>query len=150
MEESKLPISLDGYFYALEEGGDAGVPAVFLDDTKGSEAVLIFSSKDLAKKYCYLTRPKAINSIYQLDRKTVEDSSGNKTMMQSGLIKIARSIKKHRLDHITDFVFDHPGTIGTASYVSVDDIANYGRKPVPANIATVNELEAFISKEMED
>lgn len=150
MEESKSPLNLDGYFYALEAGGDAGVPAVFLDDTKGSEAVLIFSSRDLAKKYCYLTRPKALNSIYQLERRTIEDSSGAKRLMQSGLIKIARSIKKHRLDHIKDFVFDHPGTIGTAAYVPVEDIANYGRKPVPASVATVNELEAFIAKEMED
>jgi len=148
-QQDSHKVDLTGYFYAINENSDIDIPAVFLDDTTGTEAILIFSSIETAKKYCYVTRPAASPAIYQLDRKTME-IEGESTVVQTGLIRIARNVKKHRMSQITHFVLDHPGTVGRASYIEVDSISSYGRRPIPSGITTVDDLSSFLEKEMED
>jgi len=143
MSEETKKMSLDQEFWAINERSDVGVPAVELDITTGKYVVLVFSSKESAKKYCWVRKPEAVEHLYALQRRTLTLASGKKETQQVGLIKIARNIVMNKLDHITHFVVDHPGTSGSATYIAVEDIAMVGRTPVPKG-ASSSELRDAI------
>ena len=142
--EGTKVLNLDQEFWAISERSNAGIPAVELDITTGKYVVLIFSSRDLAKKYCYVRNPNVVDNLYSLTRRTKTLPSGKKEVEQVGLIKVARNILLGKLDHITHFVLDHPGTRGVATYISVEDIAMLGRTPVSKN-AGISELKDAIN-----
>lgn len=146
-EEETKKIPLDHEFWAISERSDAGIPAVELDMTTGKYVVLLFSSKDSAKKYCWIRNPSASEHLYPLTRRTVTLPSGKKEVQQVGLIKIARRILLSKMDHITHFVVDHPGTRGIATYISVEDVAMIGRTPVSKGASSSELREAIESLE---
>ena len=131
-------ISLDGPLYALNEHSETGIPAVELDANLGSKVVLLFTSQDNARKYCYLRRPRASNSIIELTRKVIE----NRGVVQTGLIRVARTLYQGYPD-ITHFVIDHPGRQrGLAAYLPVDEVAGMGKKKTK----TADEFKAALDE----
>ena len=133
------------YFWAINERSDIGVPAVELDMTTGKYMVLVWTSKESALKYCYMRNPSAARNIYQLPRRSRKDNDGKVEVVQVGLLKIARRIMMAKLGDITHFVIDHPGTAGgRALYLSVEDMAYLGRKPVPSNMKSAKDLKNFL------
>ena len=121
-DEVEQVIELDGPIFALNERSPSGIPAVELDTGTGKYVVLIFTSKDAATKFCYLHRPAAVSNIFEFTRKTIDGE-----IVQTGLIKVARTILRGH-PQIEAFVLNHPGAIGRASYISVEDVAFLGRK----------------------
>ena len=115
-------ITFDGPVFAINERSPEGIPAVELDTTTGSYVVLIFSSREAASKYCYVHRPDAASNIYELSRKTEGTA-----VVQVGLIKVARDLMRG-FPEIKSFLLNHPGAIGRASYIDVEDVAYLGRK----------------------
>lgn len=143
-------LSLNGYYWAINERSELGIPAVELDMDSGKQLVLIFSSKESAQKFCYIRNPDAAVKIYSLPRTTRKDeTTGKVEIVQTGLIKIARHILSARLENISHFVIDHPGTSGSATYLTVQDMAYVGRKPVPKDLKSPLELSSFLN-ELED
>jgi hypothetical protein len=153
-KEAEKQIKLDlnaQYFWAINERSDIGVPAVELDMMSGKYVVLIWTSKESALKYCYIKNPSAAKNIYQLPRRSRRDASNNVEVIQVGLLKIARRIMMAKLQEISHFVIDHPGTAGgRAMYLSVEDMAYLGRKPVPKDIKTAKDLRNFLDSVEED
>jgi hypothetical protein len=121
-DEFQQVIGLDGPVFAINERSTSGIPAVELDTSTGTYVVLIFTRKEAATKYCYLHRPAAVDNIFELTRKSIDGE-----VVQVELIKVARTILKGHPE-IRSFILNHPGAIGHASYISVEDVAFLGRK----------------------
>lgn len=121
MDDTTVRMNLSGPLYAIDERSNIGIPAVQLDTATGARVVLIFTSKDAAKKYCYLRNPDAVSNIFELTRRTLDGE-----IVQTGLIKIARVLYRD-YPEVSSFVIDHPGTKGPASYLSVEDAVFLGR-----------------------
>lgn len=141
------PVKLDlntQYFWAINERSDVGIPAVELDITTGKYAVLIWTSKEAALKYCYLRKPEAAKNLYQLPRRSRRDALGRPEILQVGLLKVARRILLSRMEEITHFIIDHPGAKGTSMHLSVEDMAYLGRKPVPSDLKSAKDLKNFL------
>ena len=136
MDEFKQILKLDGPVFAINERSPIGVPAVELDTTIGKHVVLIFTSREAAKKWCYLHRPDATDNIFELTRKTIDGE-----VVQVGLIKVARVILRG-YPEIKSFVINHPGARGIASYISVEDVAFLGRKK-PDEVEAINFQSAM-------
>lgn len=145
-DEKQVKLDLNAhYFWAINERSDIGIPAVEQDMTTGKYSVLIWTSKDLALKYCYIKNPHAAKLLYQLPRRSRKDPAGKVEIAQVGLIKIARRILTSRMAEVSHFIIDHPGTAGgQASYLSVEDMAYLGRKPVPNEIRSAKDLKNFL------
>ena len=121
-----------------------GIPAVELDITTGKYVVLLWTSKEAALKYCYVQKPGAEKNLYQLTRRSSKDNTGKTQVIQSGLIRIARSLLLSKMAEVTHFVIDHPGTRGPALYLPVEDVANVGRKRLPETVKTGKDLHRFL------
>ena len=144
-KEIQFSLDLNGYYWAINERSDMGVPAVELDISTGKYLVLLFTSKESAQKFCYVRNPDAAANIYQLPRRIRKDeTTGKQEVIQTGLIKIACRILTAKMGEISHFVIDHPGTRGPATYLSVEDMAYAGRKPLPKDIKSVKELSSFL------
>ena len=128
-------INLDKDFYAIGVGDPEGFPAIEFDLSTGTSIILIFSSLELAKQYTYLRRPELEKNTYKLSKVTYEGK-----IIQSELLKIARLAKKYR--NVKHFVFDHPGKIGTAQYLTIQEVLMFGRQNVKNN--QKNELISFL------
>lgn len=138
-------INLDGPVFAIDERSEGGIPAIEFDSTLGSRVALIFTSREAAQRYCYRRRPRAMDNIYELTRK----SMGERGIVQTGLIKVARNVLKSHPE-ITHFVFDHPGGKGRASYLSVEDVAFLGRKNPNKESEDSSEFYSLLEAAMED
>ncbi len=150
-DEKQVKLDLNAqYFWAINERSDVGIPAVELDITTGKYVVLIWTSKESAMKYCYMRNPEAVKNLYQLPRRTHKDANGRVEVLQVGLLKIARRILVSKMEEITHFVIDHPGTRGPAMYLSVEDMAYLGRKPVPKNVKSATDLRNFLDSIEDD
>jgi hypothetical protein len=150
-EDQKMKLDLNAlYFWAINERSDVGIPAVELDITTGKQNVLVWTSKESALKYCYIRNPDAIKNLYQLPRRSRKDASGKTEIIQVGLLKIARRILMSKMEEITHFVIDHPGTKGPAMYLSVEDMAYLGRKPVPNDVRSAKDLKNFLDTVEDD
>lgn len=145
-EPAPFSLELNGYYWSINVQSDMGIPAVELDMDSGTQSVLIFTSVELAKKFCYLRNPEGLNNIYQISRTTRRNEhTGKQEIVQSGLIKIARRILTARLTNISNFILDHPGRLGPANYISMKDMAHLGRTAVPKELSSPVELSTFLN-----
>jgi len=151
-EEQQVKMDLNAqYFWAINERSDVGIPACELDMTTGKYNVLIWTSRESAMKYCWMRNPEGVKNIFSLPRRSRKTPDGKVEIVQVGLLKIARRIMMSKLQEITHFVIDHPGTAGgRASYLSVEDMAYLGRKPVPKEIKSARDLRNFLDSIQED
>lgn len=151
-QEEQVKLDLNAkYFWAINERSDIGLPAVELDMQTGKYNILVWTSKEAAQKYCWLKSPEAVQNLYQLPRRTRKDESGKTEIIQVGLLKIARRVMVSKLEEITHFVIDHPGTTNSrALYLSVEDMAYMGRKPVPKEVRSAKDLRNFLDSIQED
>lgn len=114
-------ISLNGRkFFALRSNKKDEIPAIEHDYTTGKFAVLVFSSLESAKRFCYHRGISEVDIVELSRRKNIP-------MEQIGLLKIARAIDKD-YSHIEYFVFDHPGRSGPADFVRIKDMLRVGIK----------------------
>lgn len=135
-------LSLNGPLFAIHERSEEGIPAVEFDGQTGKYVVLVFTSEESAKKYCWLRKPAMANWIFELPRRV---NPTTREVQQVGLIRIAR---KCHLSHpeVSHVVFDHPGTQGPAHYATIDDLALLNRRVVPRELVrnSAQSLRDFI------
>jgi len=130
-------------FFAINVGDSEGFPAIEFDITNGFSVILIFSSIENAKHFLYLRNPELIKNIFQLNKVVY----GNK-IIQAGLLRIARLACKHK--NVKYFVFDSPGCVGEAQYVTPHAILNIGRRikdKQEGRSTNQNELFSFLENQ---
>ncbi len=128
-------------FYVIRTDSSDGMPVIEQEIQTGNYNVLIFTSEESAKQYCYHRCPDKVEKIRRLDKKYV----GNE-MQQIGLIRLSRHVGIY-YKNITGFIIDHAGTPGTpVQWASVRDVANLLSKMVketePRKYA--NELLSYL------
>tara|TARA_R100000656_G_scaffold104176_1_gene76179 strand:+ start:220039 stop:220512 length:474 start_codon:yes stop_codon:yes gene_type:complete len=131
VRESVLDTDRTFWAFGLSEHG---VPAIERDPATGHLVALIFTSKDLAHKYCYLRKPEEADSIVSLPTRRMQVGNEMRTI-QSGIIKAARRLKHDNIS-VEYFVIDHPGTRGKAMYAHIEDLTYLGlpqAEPEPEN-----------------
>lgn len=133
-------------FWAINVGNEEGVPAVEQDMSNGEFNVLVFTSQEAAKKYCYMQRPQQINSIYKMTRRVK-----NGKVEHSGLIRIARTCMRN-YKQITGVLFDHPGTLGLpVKYASIESVAGALKHRIPKEKVRKGDLIDYLMQlEKED
>lgn len=129
--------TLDNNFWVIREGSNIDVPGVLWDTQTGKHGVLLFTSRDTAVKFCKMQDPSLIEKLVPLTRRVVGDEHGNVTVIQSGLVRIARRIMVNKMEgDIPHFIIDHPGTKGIAKFVSVEEVAFGNRTKVDSKVST--------------
>ena len=134
-----MPTSIDltGTFYAINAGSPDGIPSVEMNQATGKLQVLIFTSKESARRYCYLKRQGLEAYIIELDKTTFRGK-----VLQSGLVRMAKLIVK-KYPQITQFILDPPPRHGCALFIGVKDLLNDTR-PIEQK---PNELINFLSEQ---
>jgi len=123
--------------FALSVGDRDGIPAVELDITSNEYNILLFTSREAAKRYCLIKKPDQIENIYQLEKRT----QGGKTV-QSSLIRVTR-VCMLRYKQITGIIFDHPGhTKQEVRYASIESIVNASKIRLPKDNKSIMDFLA--------
>jgi hypothetical protein len=128
-------------FFIIRTDSKDGIPVLEQEISTGNYNVLVFTSEETAKQYCYQRCPGLTENVLRLDKKFV----GN-DMQQIGLIRLARHVGIN-YKSITGFIFDHPGMPGaTVEYATVEAVAhllsNLTKETEPKKYA--NELLSYL------
>ena len=124
MEDTQVKVSMDQPFFGVGTGSSETLPSMESEYGNNNKSVLIFSSMNAARRYCYVRCPDKIEEIFEFSRK----HEGTR-VIQVEMIRAARKAKRH-YPNVTGFVLDHPGTgKGKALYIPIDDMCVLGMEP---------------------
>jgi hypothetical protein len=125
--------------YAINVGNSDGIPAVEQDMTTGQYNLLVFTSEEAARRYCYLQQPKQVDSIYRMERRRKD---GN--YLQSGLLRVARTCLSN-YKQVSGVIFDHPGGPGLpVTYATIEAVASSVKRLVPKEKVKNGDLVDYL------
>lgn len=129
-------------FFAIDVMHHAGIPALEHELTTNKYYILIFTSMQAARLYCYHRAPDKINDVFQMERALI----GN-DFVQTGLQRVVRRCLLG-YSHIVGILWNHPGLIGAAvEETSLQDVLTASLKDKNEQRKFTDELTDYFNSD---